>query len=61
MRRVTCLAAAGLWLLLAGCGIGGSGDRLSGGLCQSGDLDSACDYMVRFASAGFRAVSKPKD
>jgi AcrR family transcriptional regulator len=32
-------------------------DRLSGGLCQSGDLDSACEYMVRFASAGFRAVS----
>ena len=31
-------------------------DRLSGGLCQSGDLDSACDYMVRFAAAGFRAV-----
>ena len=36
-------------------------DRLSGGLCKSGDLDSACDYMVRFAAAGFRAVcgSKP--
>ncbi|KQW81909.1 TetR/AcrR family transcriptional regulator [Brevundimonas sp. Root1279] len=31
-------------------------DRLSGGLCRSGDLDSACDYMVRFAAAGFRAV-----
>ena len=31
-------------------------DRLSGGLCRSGDLESACDYMVRFAAAGFRAV-----
>ncbi|MFN4296678.1 MAG: TetR/AcrR family transcriptional regulator [Brevundimonas sp.] len=31
-------------------------DRLSGGQCRSGDLDAACDYMVRFASAGFRAV-----
>ncbi|MFC5389570.1 TetR/AcrR family transcriptional regulator [Brevundimonas bullata] len=35
-------------------------DRLSGGLCKSGDLDSACDYMVRFAAAGFRAVCAPK-
>ncbi len=34
-------------------------DRLSGGLCRSGDLDSACDYMVRFAAAGFRAVCLP--
>src|SRR6478672_1679636 len=34
-------------------------DRLSGGLCRSGDLESACDYMVRFASAGFRAVCLP--
>ncbi len=34
-------------------------DRLSGGLCRSGDLESACDYMVRFASAGFRAVCAP--
>lgn len=32
-------------------------DRLSGGLCRSGDLDSACEYMVRFAAAGFRAVA----
>ena len=31
-------------------------DRLSGGLCRSGDLETACDYMVRFAAAGFRAV-----
>jgi len=31
-------------------------DRLSGGQCRSGDLVSACDYMVRFAAAGFRAV-----
>lgn len=35
-------------------------DRLSSGLCKSGDLDSACDYMVRFAAAGFRAVCAPK-
>jgi len=34
-------------------------DRLSGGLCRSGDLESACDYMVRFAAAGFRAVCSP--
>jgi len=34
-------------------------DRLSGGLCRSGDLESACDYMVRFAAAGFRAVCAP--
>ena len=34
-------------------------DRLSGGLCRSGDLESACDYMVRFAAAGFRAVCQP--
>ena len=34
-------------------------DRLSGGLCRSGDLETACDYMVRFASAGFRAVCPP--
>jgi AcrR family transcriptional regulator len=34
-------------------------DRLSGGLCRSGDLESACDYMVRFAAAGFRAVCTP--
>lgn len=31
-------------------------DRLSGGLCRSGDLEAACNYMVRFAAAGFRAV-----
>ncbi|MFJ6025288.1 TetR/AcrR family transcriptional regulator [Brevundimonas sp. NPDC092305] len=30
-------------------------DRLSGGLCLSGDLETASDYMVRFAAAGFRA------
>jgi AcrR family transcriptional regulator len=34
-------------------------DRLSNGLCRSGDLESACDYMVRFAAAGFRAVCAP--
>jgi AcrR family transcriptional regulator len=34
-------------------------DRLSGGLCRSGDLESACDYIVRFAAAGFRAVCGP--
>ena len=31
-------------------------DRLSGGLCKSGDLDTACDHMVKFAAAGFRSV-----
>ncbi|WP_333591853.1 TetR/AcrR family transcriptional regulator [Brevundimonas sp.] len=31
-------------------------DRLSNGLCRSGDLETAGDYMVRFAAAGFRAV-----
>ncbi|AQR60674.1 TetR family transcriptional regulator [Brevundimonas sp. LM2] len=35
-------------------------DRLSGGLCRSGDLETACDYMVRFAAAGFRAVCNPQ-
>ncbi|GAA0870231.1 TetR/AcrR family transcriptional regulator [Brevundimonas basaltis] len=35
-------------------------DRLSGGLCRSGDLESACDYMIRFAAAGFRAVCAPE-
>ena len=35
-------------------------DRLSGGLCRSGDLESACDYMIRFAAAGFRAVCGPR-
>ncbi len=35
-------------------------DRLSGGLCRSGDLESACDYIVRFAAAGFRAVCGPE-
>lgn len=32
-------------------------DRLSGGLARSGDLETAGDYMVRFATAGFRAVA----
>jgi len=32
-------------------------DRLSEGLCRSGDLDAAHAYMVRFAAAGFRAVA----
>ena len=32
-------------------------DRLSGGLVRSGDLETAGDYMVRFAAAGFRAVA----
>jgi len=31
-------------------------DRLSDGLCRSGDLETACDYMIRFGAAGFRAV-----
>ena len=34
-------------------------DRLSGGLCRSGDLETAGDYIVRFAAAGFRAVCSP--
>ena len=35
-------------------------DRLSNGLCRSGDLETAGDYMVRFAAAGFRAVCQPE-
>jgi AcrR family transcriptional regulator len=35
-------------------------DRLSGGLCRSGDLETASAYMVRFAAAGFRAVCGPR-
>lgn len=31
-------------------------DRLSHGLCKSGDLETAQAYMTRFAAAGFRAV-----
>jgi AcrR family transcriptional regulator len=31
-------------------------DRLSGGLCRSGDLDTARRLMVRYAASGFRAV-----
>ncbi len=31
-------------------------DRLSGGLCRSGDLVMAYERMARFASAGFRAL-----
>jgi AcrR family transcriptional regulator len=31
-------------------------DRLSGGLCRSGDLETAGEYMVRFAAAGFRSI-----
>ena len=34
-------------------------DRLSGGLCRSGDLETAGEYMVRFAAAGVRAVCAP--
>ena len=30
-------------------------DRLSGGIARSGDLQTAGDYMVKFAAAGFRA------
>ena len=36
-------------------------DRLSNGLCRSGDLETAGDYMVRFAAAGFRAVCGSAD
>lgn len=31
-------------------------DRLSGGVCRSGDLPTAYDNMARFAAAGFRAL-----
>ncbi|HWE46670.1 MAG TPA: TetR family transcriptional regulator [Caulobacteraceae bacterium] len=31
-------------------------DRLSGGLCRSGDLDKAYVLMARFAAAGFEAL-----
>ena len=34
-------------------------DRLSGGLCRSGDLDTARREMVRFAASGFEAVCRP--
>ena len=34
-------------------------DRLSHGLCRSGDLETAGAYMVKFAAAGFRAVCGP--
>ncbi|MBX3477519.1 MAG: TetR family transcriptional regulator [Brevundimonas sp.] len=36
-------------------------DRLSNGLCRSGDLETAGAYMVRFAAAGFRAVCAEPD
>jgi len=35
-------------------------DRLSGGLARSGDLQTAGDYMVKFAAAGFRACCPPQ-
>jgi len=31
-------------------------DLLSGGLCRSRDLTAACDHLVPFAAAGFRAA-----
>jgi AcrR family transcriptional regulator len=31
-------------------------DLLSGGLCRSEDLTAACDHLVPFAAAGFRAA-----
>ena len=31
-------------------------DLLSGGLCRSSDLTAACDHLVPFAAAGFRAA-----
>ena len=34
-------------------------DRLSGGLARSGDLETAGEYMVTFAAAGFRACCGP--
>jgi AcrR family transcriptional regulator len=36
-------------------------DRLSGGLARSGDLETAGEYMVTFAAAGFRACCGPRD
>ena len=33
-------------------------DLLSGGLCRSSDLTAACDHLVPFAAAGFRAACK---
>ena len=52
------------WHMLSGAltltlGETGRLDRLSNGLCRSGDLETASDYMVRFAAAGFRAVCGP--
>ena len=35
-------------------------DRLSGGLARSGDLETAGEYMVTFAAAGFRACCGPR-
>ena len=35
-------------------------DLLSGGLCQSSDLTAACDHLVPFAAAGFRAACAHK-
>jgi Tetracyclin repressor-like, C-terminal domain len=36
-------------------------DLLSGGLCRSSDLAAACDHLVPFAAAGFRAAcSRPR-
>jgi AcrR family transcriptional regulator len=31
-------------------------DLLSGGLCRSDDLTAACDHLIPFAAAGFRAA-----
>jgi hypothetical protein len=31
-------------------------DRLSDGLCRSGDIDTARRMLVRYGAAGFRAV-----
>lgn len=36
-------------------------DRLSGGLCRSGDLETAQAKMIAFAAAGFRAVCGETD
>ena len=33
-------------------------DLLSGGLCRSEDLTAACDHLVPFAAAGFRAACR---
>ena len=35
-------------------------DLLSGGLCRSDDLTAACDHLIPFAAAGFRAACETR-